>query len=152
MSPEEQRLVALSLVDIVFAFAYDSRINDWETCCETGWNVTKLSPTLVFLCQWSSAKEAFVACTRRSLCYPLYRNWEFKLHGIFVCSGEFRYLFNDLFISDYVLWIQSVDEAILNNLQKEVADVTVGSLKYSNRLLVQSVHFIWDFLNENIGD
>ncbi|VDL85120.1 unnamed protein product [Nippostrongylus brasiliensis] len=57
LSPEEQRLVALSLVDIVFAFAYDSRINDWETCCETGWNVTKLSPTLVFLCQWSSAKE-----------------------------------------------------------------------------------------------
>ncbi|WKY04970.1 hypothetical protein Q1695_005739 [Nippostrongylus brasiliensis] len=149
LSPEEQRLVALSLVDIVFAFAYDSRINDWETCCETGWNVTKLSPTLVFLCQWSSAKEAFVACTRRSLCYPLYRNWELsmkvvedtksiinkgrtallhvlsKLHGIFVCSGEFRYLFNDLFISDYVLWIQSVDEAILNNLQKEVADVTL---------------------------
>ncbi|ETN70850.1 hypothetical protein NECAME_14499 [Necator americanus] len=30
LSQEEQRLVAFSLIDIVFAFSYDSRINEWE--------------------------------------------------------------------------------------------------------------------------
>ncbi|PIO57709.1 hypothetical protein TELCIR_20871, partial [Teladorsagia circumcincta] len=57
LSMEEQQAVSLSLVDIVFAFAYDSRINEWESCCETGWNITKLAPSLAFLCQWKNAKE-----------------------------------------------------------------------------------------------
>ncbi|PIO68537.1 SHQ1 protein [Teladorsagia circumcincta] len=149
LSMEEQRTVSLSLVDIVFAFAYDSRINEWENCCETGWNITKLAPSLAFLCQWRNAKEAFIVSVRRSLCYPLYRNWDLslkvvadtkliiskgraallhvlsKVHGILIGSGEFRYLFNDLFITDYCLWIQSVDEAVLKWLQKAVADVEI---------------------------
>uniref|UniRef100_A0A7I4YIQ6 Protein SHQ1 homolog n=1 Tax=Haemonchus contortus TaxID=6289 RepID=A0A7I4YIQ6_HAECO len=149
LSLQEQRLVSLSLIDIVFAFVYDSRINEWETCCETGWNITKLSPSLAFLCQWKSAKEAFVGGVRRSLCYPLYRNWDLsskvvedtkfvisrgrtallhilcQVHGILIGSGEFRYLFNDLFITDYCLWIQSVDETVLRWLQKSVADVEI---------------------------
>ncbi|KAK6023622.1 Ulp1 protease family, catalytic domain protein [Ostertagia ostertagi] len=149
LSMEEQRTVLLSLVDIVFAFAYDSRINEWETCCETGWNITKLAPSLAFLCQWRNAKEAFVGSVRRSLCYPLYRNWDLslkvvsdtkliirkgraallhvlsKMHGILIGSGEFRYLFNDLFITDYCLWIQSVEEAMLKWLQKAVDEVEV---------------------------
>ncbi|KAK5983419.1 CS domain-containing protein [Trichostrongylus colubriformis] len=149
LSIDEQRTAALSLIDIVFAFAYDSRINEWEACCESGWNITKLSPTLAFLCRWSNAKEAFVGSVRRSLCYPLYRNWDLsmkvvadakhiictgraallhvlcKIHGILIGSGEFRYLFNDLFITDYCLWIQSADEDVLKWLQKEVTDVEI---------------------------
>ncbi|VDP12461.1 unnamed protein product [Heligmosomoides polygyrus] len=155
LSADEQHAVALSLVDIVFAFAYDSRINDWETSCETGWNIAKLSPTLSFLCRWKSAKEAVIAVMRRSLCYPLYRNWDLsmmalndskfiiskglgrtallhilsKMHGILIGSGEFRYLFNDLFITDYCLWIQSVDESVLKTLQTEIAAVTKSDLE-----------------------
>ncbi|KAL6739604.1 hypothetical protein Aduo_013038 [Ancylostoma duodenale] len=147
LSQEEQRLVALSLIDIVFAFAYDSRINDWEMCCETGWNIVKLAPSLTFLCQWKTAHEAFAGAVRRSLCYPLYRSWDLsmkvvedtkhvirkgrsallhvlcKVHTVLISSGEFRYLYNDLFITDYCLWIQYVDDAVLKKLQKEVADV-----------------------------
>ncbi|EPB67385.1 hypothetical protein ANCCEY_13519 [Ancylostoma ceylanicum] len=46
-----------------------------------------------------------------------------KVHGVLISSGEFRYLYNDLFITDYCLWIQYVDDAVLKTLQKEVADV-----------------------------
>ncbi|KJH42428.1 Kae1-associated kinase Bud32 [Dictyocaulus viviparus] len=149
LSGKEHYKVALSLVDIIFAFAYDSRINDWETCCESGWNIVKLSPSLSFLCQYESAKEAIIASVRRSLCYPLYRNWNLSLkvvsdtntiiqkgrsailhilcviYGILIDSGEFRYLFNDLFITDYCLWIQSVDDAILKTLQFELAKIQI---------------------------
>ncbi|KHJ91888.1 SHQ1 protein [Oesophagostomum dentatum] len=150
LSQEDHHLVALSLVDLVFAFAYDSRINDWEMCCETGWNITKLAPSLTYLCQWKNATEAFTGAVRRSLCYPLFRNWDLsmkvvddtkyviqkgraailhvlcKIHEVMIGSGEFRYLYNDLFITDYCLWIQSVDDAVVEQLQKEVADVKVS--------------------------
>ncbi|KIH43826.1 hypothetical protein ANCDUO_26162, partial [Ancylostoma duodenale] len=46
-----------------------------------------------------------------------------KVHTVLISSGEFRYLYNDLFITDYCLWIQYVDDAVLKKLQKEVADV-----------------------------
>ncbi|KAE9421019.1 hypothetical protein Angca_002176 [Angiostrongylus cantonensis] len=59
LSKEEHYKVALSLIDIVFAFAYDMRINDWEISCESGWNIVKLAPSLNFLCQWRSAEEIF---------------------------------------------------------------------------------------------
>lgn len=51
-----------------------------------------------------------------------------KMHGILIGSGEFRYLFNDLFITDYCLWIQSVDESVLKTLQTEIAAVEVRFL------------------------
>ncbi|KAJ1367567.1 hypothetical protein KIN20_028505 [Parelaphostrongylus tenuis] len=98
---------------------------------------------------WESVKQAVIACVRRSLCYPLYRNWDLSMkvlmdtktivqegrsallhvlstiHGIFIDSGEFRYLFNDLFVTDYCIWIQFVEEEILETLQNELAVVEV---------------------------
>uniref|UniRef100_A0A158P8E2 Protein SHQ1 homolog n=1 Tax=Angiostrongylus cantonensis TaxID=6313 RepID=A0A158P8E2_ANGCA len=153
LSKEEHYKVALSLIDIVFAFAYDMRINDWEISCESGWNIVKLAPSLNFLCQWRSAEEAVIASVRRSLCCPLYRNWDLslkvlmdvkdiigkgrsailhilsKIHGVLIDSGEFRYLFNDLFVTDYCIWIQFVDESTLEMLQNDLAAVEVGIFK-----------------------
>ncbi|CAJ0602765.1 unnamed protein product [Cylicocyclus nassatus] len=149
LSRKERRSVALSVIDFVFAFAYDSRINEWEICCESGWNYVKLAPSLAFLCRWENATEALVGCVRRSMCYPLYRNWDLalkvvedtkriisegrsailhilcKIHEVLITSGEFRYLFNDLFITEYCIWIQSVDDDVLHDLQKELAEVKI---------------------------
>ncbi|VDM59917.1 unnamed protein product [Angiostrongylus costaricensis] len=135
LSKEEHYKVALSLIDIVFAFAYDMRINDWEISCESGWNIVKLAPSLNFLCQWKSAKEAVIASVRRSLCCPLYRNWDLSLkvlmdvkdiiQKVLINSGGFRYLFNDLFITDYCIWIQFIDESILEALQNDLAGVEI---------------------------
>lgn len=46
MSADEARIVYLGLVDILFAYCYDQRINMGDTSVESGWNVAKLSATL----------------------------------------------------------------------------------------------------------
>lgn len=48
---------------------------------------------------------------------------------IFNRSGEFRYLLNQLFIDDLCLWIQSIDEELILNLNKEFKN----SLKKLNK-------------------
>jgi len=48
-------------------------------------------------------------------------------------GGEFRYLLNQLFIDDLCLWIQSVDEELILNLNKEFKN-SVKTLEKSNIL------------------
>lgn len=48
-----------------------------------------------------------------------------KIHGVLIDSGEFRYLFNDLFITDYCIWIQFVDESTLEMLRNDLAGVEI---------------------------
>lgn len=81
-----------------------------------------------------------VACLRRSLCYPLYRNYELSkmvlqdaiqvlqngrlaaikclldIQRLFNKYGDFKYLLNELFVNDYVLAIQYVDEKYFDRL------------------------------------
>ncbi|VDO64746.1 unnamed protein product [Onchocerca flexuosa] len=104
----------------------------------------KLSPTLSYLVRWSTMKESIVGVVRRSLCFPLYRHWDLSMkvlddlkfllgkgrvsllqclvdvHIILSTSGNYRYLLNDLFITDYCLWIQCVSDDILSWLQYEL--------------------------------
>lgn len=40
-------------------------------------------------------------------------------------SGEFRYILNDLYITDYCLWIQQVAEDLVEWLKNEVDAVTL---------------------------
>ncbi|PIC37455.1 hypothetical protein B9Z55_016081 [Caenorhabditis nigoni] len=136
--------IATSLVDILFAYCYDQRVNQWETNCESGWTCSKLSPSLSYFVKFGSVKECLISSIRRSLTYPLYRNFSLSsqiindvchvisagrtallhilcdLHRIFIESGEFRYILNDLFITDYIFWIQSVPEDVLKTILKEI--------------------------------
>ncbi|XP_065885134.1 protein SHQ1 homolog isoform X2 [Dysidea avara] len=69
--------VYLGLVDIIYSFAYNCRINEGESNVEAAWTICKLSATLSWLEVYSgSVKEVVYCCIRRSLCYPLYRHWE----------------------------------------------------------------------------
>lgn len=52
---------------------------------------------------------------------------------IFNRSGDFRYLFNQLFLNDLCLWIQSVPDEILIKL-KDNFKTGIGSLKKSDML------------------
>ncbi|MFH4976779.1 hypothetical protein AB6A40_003488 [Gnathostoma spinigerum] len=76
LTESEDRDVALSLVDILFAYLYDVRTTFGEHSVESGWTISKLSPSLSFLLRWNSPFEALCGAIRRSLCYPLYRHWE----------------------------------------------------------------------------
>ncbi|CAK5099063.1 unnamed protein product [Meloidogyne enterolobii] len=157
-SKEINEKIALSLVDIVFGFAYDFRTTLGEHSVESGWTISKLSPSLTFLVKWSNIQEAISSTIRHSLVLPMIRNWELSLkvmldvgtiiengrssilHVLLTCrrifnksGGEFRYLLNQLFIDDLCLWIQSVDEQLILNLNKEFKN-SVNSLEKSNIL------------------
>jgi protein SHQ1 len=64
LSGNDARAVYTGLVDILFAYSYDHRVNLGEASVESGWNVTKMSSTLCcFLNHWS-LKDVVVASFR----------------------------------------------------------------------------------------
>ncbi|XP_015795996.1 protein SHQ1 homolog [Tetranychus urticae] len=134
LSRKEKFHLLLGLVDILFAYAYDVRTTDGEHSCESGWTISKLSSTLSWFEQFSTLPEVLSTCVQRSLTYPLYRNWSLciklisdvkkilkngrtcvikcllDIHKIFNESGDLRYILNDLYITDYCIWLQHVKE------------------------------------------
>uniref|UniRef100_A0A915Q558 Protein SHQ1 homolog n=1 Tax=Setaria digitata TaxID=48799 RepID=A0A915Q558_9BILA len=145
-----EKVIALSLVDILFAYLYDMRTTEGEHSSESGWTITKLSPTLSYFVRWKTAKESVIGAIRRSLCFPLYRHWDLSMmvlndlkflfnkgrvsllqcladiHAILSTSGDYRYLLNDLFVTDYCLWIQLVPDGILSWLHNELSHINLS--------------------------
>uniref|UniRef100_A0A3P8QX23 Protein SHQ1 homolog n=2 Tax=Astatotilapia calliptera TaxID=8154 RepID=A0A3P8QX23_ASTCA len=129
----------LSLVDILLAYTYEVRSTEGEHNVETPWTIRKLSGTLCWLETYSSLQEVLVSFGRRVLCYPLYRHFSLVslaihdtakiLHSGKACvlkclldihrvfrENEPAYILNDLYITDYCIWIQRVKS-------KKVADL-----------------------------
>ncbi|KAG8177318.1 hypothetical protein JTE90_018344 [Oedothorax gibbosus] len=130
LDKEQMKSSFLSLIDILFAYAYDKRTTLGESTIESAWTVNKLSATLSWLELYSAIPQVSTACIRRSLIYPLYRHFELALtvledvrkiilcgrkyiircllniHEMF-CQSEPRYILNDLFITDYIVWMQT---------------------------------------------
>ncbi|XP_070758501.1 protein SHQ1 homolog [Enoplosus armatus] len=123
--------VWLGLVDILLAYSYEVRSTEGEHNVESAWTIRKVSGTLCWLETYSSLQDVLVSFGRRVLCYPLYRH--FAMVSAAVCdttkilqSGKacvlkclldihrvFRendpaYILNDLYITDYCIWIQRV--------------------------------------------
>jgi len=153
LSPSTNRALGFSLLDILLAFLYDLRVTEAEHCVESGWNIAKLSPSLSFLVRWESGEEAVMGFLRRSLVYPLFRNWELSMQvvkdlervleagrpSILHCllqvrpifnssGGEFRYLLNQLFIDDFCLWIQQAGQQSLIDSMREELHKTIRRL------------------------
>jgi protein SHQ1 len=122
--------VYLGLVDIAFGYCYDYRTTDGEPTVESAWTICKLSSTLSCFEQFESVEEVCIASLRRSLAYPLYRN--FKLASkvwndvsllfqtgkrgllrmllqskMIVERNEQTSIFSRLYLEDYCVWIQS---------------------------------------------
>ena len=150
----DKRLL-LGLLDILFAYAYNVRTTENEDNVESGWTICKLSGTLSWFETYNSMNEVIDCCMRRSLCYPLYRNWQLSLkvindlkkitllgrkyvlkcllhiQQIFNQSGDSRYILNDLYITDYCVWIQQVKqetfESLLHALEKRsISKLEIG--------------------------
>ncbi|KAK0405168.1 hypothetical protein QR680_017835 [Steinernema hermaphroditum] len=144
--PVDNVAVAYSLIDILAGYLYDYRFNEGDESVESGWTISQLSPSLTFLVKWRLAQEAVIGFARRAVTKPLYRSWELlkivlkdtvatfragksailhcllQIQRIMNTSGDFRYLFNDLFITDYCLWIQSLDDAVLKQVTGELEE------------------------------
>lgn len=141
LSKEDKKSALLSLVDIIYAYCYSIRTNLGEENAESPWLINKLSSTLSWFRSFNTFDEVIVSCIRRSLCYPLYRQWELSIlllsdvRKIFengcIClltclldiyqifnSSEPRYVFNQLYIKDYCIWIQQLQSTNFDNIIK----------------------------------
>ena len=150
LSKEEKRSLLLGLIDILFAYAYDMRTTEGDHSVESAWTVCKLSSNLSWFVSYSSLKQTISSSIRRSLIYPLYRNWELSLQvhsdtidilkqgrvGVLKClldihrllneSGESRYIINNLYITDYCVWVQKVKEETLDELAKALEEISLS--------------------------
>ncbi|XP_061779935.1 protein SHQ1 homolog [Nerophis lumbriciformis] len=131
--------VWLSLVDILLAYAYEVRSTEGDYNVESPWAIRKLSGTLCWLETYSSLQEVLVSFGRRVLCYPLYRHFDMVAAAIYDIAGilqsgkacvlkclldihkVFRkndpsYILNDLYITDYCIWIQRIKSKKLSAL------------------------------------
>lgn len=140
LDSKEKQSLLLGMVDILFAYAYDLRTSEGDQSVESSWTIRKLSATLSWLDEFSSLKEVSTAAVRRSLCFPLYRNWALSIkvlkdthniielgraavlkcfldiHRLLNEEGDLHYFLNDLYITDYCVWLQSVKESTFKKL------------------------------------
>uniref|UniRef100_A0A8C4XFG7 Protein SHQ1 homolog n=1 Tax=Erpetoichthys calabaricus TaxID=27687 RepID=A0A8C4XFG7_ERPCA len=140
--------VWIGLIDILLAYAYEIRVCEGEKNVESSWNIRKLSGTLSWLETYSSIQEVFVSFGRRVMCYPLYRHFDLVLKakedlGLIFQLGKatilkclldihrvFResdpaYILNDLYISDYCIWIQKAKSKNIMNLTDLLRDTNI---------------------------
>ncbi|XP_031840180.1 protein SHQ1 homolog isoform X2 [Nomia melanderi] len=147
LNNDETYKLLLSLVDILFGSCYNDRTTLGENTVESSWTINKLSSTLSWFEEFADAEEVIRACFRRSVCYPLFRNWNLSLkvledvkkvvklgkkyiikrfceiHNLFNNSCEPRYILNQLYIKDYLVWLQTVHESSIESLNTLIADI-----------------------------
>jgi len=137
IDPDTLQSVYLGLVDIILAYCYDMRSN--MDGAESAWTIAKLSGTLSWLEEFTSLQDVAVCFLRRSLCYPMYRNFKLSLKVLedtvnvfkqgkkrllkclldvfqLFAKSDPRYLLNQLYIQDYCIWIQNCNEETLKSL------------------------------------
>ena len=141
LSADGRRRALYGLFDVLFAYCYDVRTTEGEATVESGWTIRRLSSQLSYLdSAFESAVDAAIACTRRSLCYPLIRNFGLSAAVVkdVACllklgrpavlrallearasvqrNGEYGYLLNRIWLDDYCVWIQQVTRKRLSTL------------------------------------
>ncbi|XP_043517571.1 protein SHQ1 homolog isoform X1 [Frieseomelitta varia] len=188
LNNEETHKLLLSLVDILFGCCYNHRTTLGENTVESSWTINKLSSTLCWFDEFSNSEEVIKACFRRSICYPLFRNWDLskkiledvkkiiklgkkyiikrfcEVHSLFNNSYEPRYILNQLYIKDYLIWLQQINESLIesleslisnvepskNDMQLELAELEQAaySVQEEDLIIENSVHEIVDQMDE----
>ncbi|KAI9102735.1 SHQ1 protein-domain-containing protein [Phlyctochytrium arcticum] len=145
---DDEKSTYLGLVDIIFAYCYNHRTTEGENTVESPWTVAKLSSTLACFESFHGLREVIVACIRRSLAYPLYRNFAlalrcledvavmFKLGKRSLLSGllevkrliggdDRMYVLSRLWLDDYCVWIQQASDHMLASLGSELNHIRI---------------------------
>ncbi|KAI9253810.1 SHQ1 protein-domain-containing protein [Phascolomyces articulosus] len=138
-----EKVTYLGLVDLLFAYSYNHRIFEGEDSVESVWCVGKISPTIACLEQFTTLKEVLIACYRRSLAYPLYRNFalcEKLLQDVYILMRlgkrailkvllnmkdlfdhhDVYYVYSKIWLDDYCVWIQHSSDHVLRTLAHEL--------------------------------
>lgn len=142
------RQVYYGLIDILLAYCYETRVTEGERNVESAWTIRKLSPTLCWFETWTNVHEILVSFGRRVLSFPLYRHFKLvmrayrdtvkilqlgksavlkcllDIHKIFQ-ENDPAYILNDLYISDYCVWIQKAKSKKLAALSEALKQVSL---------------------------
>ncbi len=142
-SQEQTESLLLSLLDILYAYAYDHITTIGDASCESSWTIVMISPTLSWLESYTPPYDDISGVVRwsirRALIYPYLRNFDFVSNKLLtdvknILSGgvrvvlrcllqiqkifdtsEYHYLFNKLYINPYIHWVQKLgDEALVD--------------------------------------
>lgn len=88
ITPTQTYALYLTLINILFSYAYDLRTTQNDPTPESAWTICSLTPAFSALDTSSSSSppasrspnahltSILVASYRRALAFPLYRNWE----------------------------------------------------------------------------
>ncbi|RZC32048.1 SHQ1 domain containing protein [Asbolus verrucosus] len=149
LSDEQINYCHCSLIDVLFAYCYDRRTTQFEGSSESGWTIIKLAASFCWLDVFKDPKEALVSAFRRSVIYPLYRNFDLsqtiftdlkqllalgekyiikcliEMHNIFLKGDCCRYIINNLFIKDYIIYIMKWDKTKWKDVVSKVENTTV---------------------------
>uniref|UniRef100_A0A034WCX3 Protein SHQ1 homolog n=1 Tax=Bactrocera dorsalis TaxID=27457 RepID=A0A034WCX3_BACDO len=125
----EQSDVDCGLICILLAICYDIRTTSNEPTCESAWTRSILSATLSYFEPFENIKDVVVSFLRRSLIYPLYRNYDLgrlclqdaidglkknpawvlkqllQTHALFASSDCNQQIFNQYYIEDYIRYV-----------------------------------------------
>ncbi|XP_031337514.1 protein SHQ1 homolog [Photinus pyralis] len=136
LSAQQIQFCHNSLLDILYSYCYDCRSTCFDSTCESGWTISKLSASLCCFDSFATPKEAVICAFRRSLIYPLYRNFNFcqkvlsdlkvlisrgdqyiikcliDIYNIFLKGDSGRFILNNLFIKDYIVYIMKWDKEL----------------------------------------
>ncbi len=182
ITKEQTQSSFLSLLDILYSYVYDHRITNGESTCESSWTIVMLSPTLSWLESYNPPYDTIDQVVRwsirRALIYPYCRNFDMLsnllvhdvisiIHGgrrvILRCllqihkildHSEVHYLFNKLFINQYICWIQLIDESLLNHFSNEVKEccLSLDGNDVSNVLRKENMELDLDLIEQNAFD
>ncbi|KAF2071149.1 hypothetical protein CYY_007524 [Polysphondylium violaceum] len=134
----------LGLVDIIFSYAFNYRINLGDSNTESAWNICKVSTTLSCLETFTSLSSVIESSFKRAITYPLYRSWSlcekvledtktiFQLgkRCLLKClldikkileGHDFKHYLNRLYIDDYCVWLQHASSKKLKSLKSSLS-------------------------------
>ncbi|CAG9860985.1 unnamed protein product [Phyllotreta striolata] len=149
LSDTQIKYVFNGLIDILFSYCYDARTTSFEPTSESGWTIAKLAATFCWLDVFESPKEVLISAFRRSVTYPLYRNYDLclailkdlkdilklnekyvikcliQIYYIFLGGDCCRYILNNLFIKDYIIYIMNWDKIKWREFVKDVDGISI---------------------------
>ncbi|XP_038219628.1 protein SHQ1 homolog [Zerene cesonia] len=150
LTKNEHKQVLLGLIDILYGYCYDKRTTLNESTVESSWTINKLSSTLSWFCVFNDMKQVVTASYRRALIYPIFRNFELcqkvqndlisllkhgkkfiikglvNIHKMFNSSNDARYILNQLYINDYLIFIQKCRVEELAELCNNLTNIEIN--------------------------
>ncbi|XP_068714980.1 protein SHQ1 homolog [Montipora foliosa] len=157
LDKEEELSLYLGLVDIIYAYAYNHRTTEGENTVESSWTIARISSTFSWFESFTTLSDVLISSAHRSLAYPLYRHWSlvdavikdtkkiFALgrRQILKCLLEIHalcreedpwYLLNDLYVTDYCIWIQKASRNKLASLAHSLEQIEIRKSELSWQL------------------